>query len=300
MRDKKKILIYIVIGVLLFSNFYTIKKVTNLEGELESIRLSISNLSITGGEVRSIINESLENQNRIIETVEITFGEFFPERLSVELRLKVTLKEYKEGATASVLLNEKEIPMVYENSAFTLNTEVSIFDDVKGTFKLNDNGVIKTSEIKEFEYENLRDKYLLNPNAYFSGEWNLTSSGTFYRKGSIKVEEYSSKSNSIQKAIFINEVNGEKISEEEFEINIKEINLDIDSKINVKEGDIVDSYVIIEDFYGLQYIYGLDNFIVNLTRVDENLKRIEEGYGLREIKTRDGKSIWKSKSPVEG
>lgn len=300
MKDKKKILIYIVIGVLLFSNFYNIKKVSNLKEELEGIRLSMSNLSITGGEVRAIINESLENQNRIIEAVEITFGEFSPERLSVELRLKVTLKEYKEGATASLLLNEKEIPMVYENSAFTLNTEVSILDDIKGIFKLNDNGVIKTSEIKEFQYENLRDRYLLNPNAYFNGEWNLTSSGTFYRKGSIKVDGYSSENNSIQKVTFINEVNGEKISEEEVKINIKGINIDIESKINVKDGDIVDSYLVIEDFYGLQYIYGLDNFIVNTTRVDENLKRIEEGYGLREIKTKDGKSIWKLKSAVEG
>ncbi|MGL5379900.1 hypothetical protein, partial [Clostridium sp.] len=285
--------------VLLFSNFYTIKKVGNLEGELESIRFSISNLSI-GGEVRTIINESLQEQNKIVEAIDLTYGELLPDSLSVELRLKVTPKEYSEGSNASLLLNEKEIPMVYENSAFTLNTEVSILDDIKGIFKLNDNGVIKTSEIKEFQYENLRDRYLLNPNAYFSGEWNLTSLGTFYRKGTIELDSYTSEKNSIQKATFINEVNREKISEEELEGNSDKMKLNIESKISVRDGDIVDSYIVIEDTYGLQYIYGIDNFKVGMVGIDEKFGRIVEGYGLREIKTKDGTSIWNLKLAVEG
>lgn len=263
----KKNNLHFIVASLVFLNLFTLFKLNNLENsinrQIEQNENSIRNLENEINNIYTNVETTLKKEASIIDNYNITFGEKLNSNdLTVSVKLSITPKEFSEGLTATLQLNNKNVPMQKNGTSFVADAEIFIFDDIALKIILEQNGVQKIETIEE--YGSLQDKYLLNINGGFGGNGKY-GSGKYKYDGSISLFIVGSQDNNAKKLSIVSSINGDVTSERQVDTseyvlidgNDKHVSIDVDEKIDLAAGDKFILYAIIQDVYGINYKYVL-------------------------------------------
>ena len=291
----KKNTLYLIIMAILLLNLVTLYKLSSLEKNINNgFQQSDSVANSLRNEINNIysnVDTRLKKQGSIIDKYNIIFGELNSSNLTIPVTLSLTPKEYSKGLTARLQLNNKNVLMKNDGTSFVATVDAYIFDDFNLVVDLEKNGVKKIETIEE--YNDLRNKYLLDITGGFSGQSSYSSKNYEYR-GKINLEFGSSQANSVKKIKIVNDVNGAIISEREISPSTRVL-IDANENIKFAAGDKLTIYAMVQDRYGLNYKY-----VINVFEADSNKQPLKQNYiaemrGLAEISDRNGKIVYTQK-----
>ncbi len=174
MKKNFTTMISVVVCVLLIVNLIQIQhlkqEVTDLRAEMHNEIRAVSNVvssnvSSISGNVRS----AMEEERNLLTTGQWQCGEVDFEKKTAEVICTIVPKEYTPGSTqVSILCNEREWEMAYQDSEYTAKIEVPLFERSEVIqVKLNDKGTIRTQALDWV----IEPRYgaVLNVNARYDG-----------------------------------------------------------------------------------------------------------------------------------
>lgn len=294
----KKNTLYFIITALVLLNIFTIFKLNilkkNMENQFQQNELAINNIRNEINGIYSNVDAKLKKQASILDNHNLTLGELKPSSFTIPVTLSITPKEYSEGLTATLLLNDKSVLMKKEGTSFVATSEAYIFDDLIIKVVLEQNGVKKTETIEE--YYDLQKKYLLEISGGYSGQSSY-GSGKYESSGKINLDFLFPPTNSIEKIKLIKDVNGATVDERDIATS-NHVAIDVKDNIKFAFGDKLTVYAIVQDRYGLNYKYVLSVF-----ETDSKGDPVKDNYQLEmrriaEISDRNGKILYAPKNDL--
>lgn len=287
--------LYIMIAALLLLNMFTIYKLNSVENNINnklqqsdmiinSLRNDINNISLN-------VETNLKKQGSILDSHNVIFGELNTTDFTVPITVSLTPKEYSKGLAASLETNNKKVSMKNEGTSYVGTVDANIFDDITLKVDLNNNGIEKIETIEG--YHDLKSKYLLTITGGFNGE-SSSSSNQYQYNGKIALDCASSKANNVEKISIINDVNGAIFNKREIKPS-NNISVDINDKIELKNGEKLITYALVQDKYGFSYKYIVNTFEKDMSGKPVNDKTAFEMRGLTEISDRNGKVLYNLK-----
>lgn len=301
---KKKIL-YLIIILLALSNLFNSIRLNNLENIInnnmqQGYRIE-DNLRGEINNIYSNVDEKLKKQASIIDSYDVKFGsKLNTDDLTIPITVTMTPKEYSEGLTSSLQLNDEIIEMKRNGTTFSITTNTSIFDDLKLKAILNENGVKKTETIEE-EYD-LKGKYILEMiDCRFVGSISQ-SSGNYIYDGNINIhfnrfEEDNPKSLTIIKVINYNVIEEQQIDLSKVKLSYERpVEIPIKNTLDLGDGDKFVVYANVVDKYDLTYKYIIINSEFNDNGDSVSSASYNRGINrLIEIRDKNGKVIYEPK-----
>lgn len=262
----------IIIIVLVLINVFTLFKINSVENSIErrmqQNENSVTNLERNINSIYSNVDTKLKKQASILDSYDVKIGDKLnSNNYTVPVTLSITPKEYSDGLSAILQLNNKNIFMQKEGTSFVGTTDVYIFDDFKLKVILEQNGVQKTESIEE--YSQLRYKYLLDIFGGFGGNASY-SSGIYKYDGDINLNFGNPQNNSPKKISLIKYLNGTVVSEQEVELS-DNMSIPVNDKIELNANDKFMLCANIQDKYGINYKY-----VVMLYEIDGEGKYVDK------------------------
>lgn len=298
----KNKLVYIIISILVVVNFFSVIKIYNLEfyindqikkNNLEESNIVENNLRNEMNTLYSNLERKIKEENLIIESYDLEVGEELNlEDFTVDVKLKVIPKEYIEGTKASFQLNDRIIEMYKDGISFIGETKLSIFDENKIKFILDENGVQKVEAINESI--NLKDKSVLDIVAYFIGSTTSSKKDNRYSFiGNIEFMFLENENNGIEKITVLKEKNGKLIDKIELDVDgaiLASQLVPFEEKFILEKGDKLELYGVVETSNGIIYKYPISKYESDGS---DFLKEENRDNILTEIIDKSGKVIYK-------
>ncbi|WP_312700652.1 hypothetical protein [Sedimentibacter sp.] len=296
----KKYSNYIIIALIIV-NVFSIFKISSLERTMDNYYLQIvSGINRNNSEISNIysnINSILDKQSSLLDSYKIEFGESLNEEsLTVPVRFTVVPKEYSEGLTVNIQLNDESFTLIKKGTSFEATINADIFETFQPKVVISQDGIQKTESLEE--YYDLYNKFLLRVEGYHIGSAQYSNGRYIYKGGRFEFRITNINDNMPEKMSIVYDINGSILREDE--VNISQID-DEDETTNYIYQDIIDEvklganevlmvYANIQDKYGINYKY-----IVLRDEVDANgepvFRRPEWSSGsILEI-TRNGKAF---------
>ncbi|MBP1926526.1 hypothetical protein J2Z76_002395 [Sedimentibacter acidaminivorans] len=259
-----------IIILLVLLNVFTLFKLNNvknsIERQMQQNEHEINNLENNINNIYTNVDAKLKKQASVLDSYDVQIrGELNPNNYTVPVTLTITPKEYSDELTATLQLNNKNIPMQKKGTSFKCTFDVYIFDDFKLKIILEQNGIQKIESIEE--YSKLQYKYLLDIFGGFSGKESY-SSGIYKFDGDISLNFGNSQNNSPIKASLGKYLNGTIVSEQEVELS-DHMDIPVNDSIELNANDKFMLCVNVQDKYGINYKY-----VVMLYEIDSKGKSV--------------------------
>ena len=256
MKNNK--IIYVILGILIVSNIFTLAKINtlkiNFETRLNDIQIieSSSNYRITVGEGTSVIDEN----NSIIESYELEIEENINiEDYTVNLYLKVIPKEMDEESKGSFKVGDNIIEMKKDGISFVGEAKISIFEDPDIKFILETQGIQK---IKNIENYGTMDKFVTTVISYYEGLINYNK-GNIYKFMGDNIIDVSAiyENQTIKKVEIVTRKNNDVLKRDEIDLegekNLVYKRIPFKEEIILEKGDTLEIYALVEMENGVIY-----------------------------------------------
>lgn len=283
-----------VIVLLIFLNFFTLFKLNSLENSmdrsLQENNNTISNLENEINNIYANVDKMLEKQLSILDTYNVEFaGEMDSDKLTVPVAVSITPKEYSDGLTATLQINNENIAMENEGISFSAYADLKVFEDSQIKVILEQDGIKKTETLEEFN--DLQNKYLLDIQGGFNGNSSYRSCKFMY-DGEINLFIIGSQEDNIEKVSVIKDINGSIIGEQKIEDLSGDILIDIDDEVELGASDKFTMYVHVQDKYGLNYKYIIMTYEIDSKGEDVNKYPEWSNGSIVEISDKNGKVLY--------
>ncbi|WP_313165073.1 hypothetical protein [Sedimentibacter sp.] len=296
----KKYSNYIIIALIL-TNIFSILKINNLERTMDNYYLQImSGVNRNNSEISNIysnIDSILEKQSSLLDSYQIEFGESLnEENLTVPVKFTVVPKEYSEGITVNIQLNDESFILNEKGTSFETTIDADIFEEFQPKVVISQDGVQKTESLDE--YYDLYNKFLLRLEGYYNGSTRYSNGKHIYKGGNIEFRITNTDDNMPEKVSIVYDMNGSILREDEVDISqfsseskvTNFINSEIIDEVEMNANDVFTVYANIQDKYNINYKY-----VVLRNEVDNNgepvFRRPEWSYGSITEITRNGKVL---------
>ncbi|NYB75106.1 hypothetical protein HZF24_13235 [Sedimentibacter hydroxybenzoicus DSM 7310] len=296
----KKYSNYIII-TLIIVNVFSIFKISSLERTMDNYYLQIvSGINRNNSEISNIysnINSILEKQSSLLDSYKIEFGESLNEEsLTVPVKITVVPKEYSEGLTVNIQLNDESFTLIKKGTSFEATIDADIFETFQPKVVISQDGIQKTESLEE--YYDLYNKFLLKVEGYHNGSTQYINGKHIYKGGRFEFRITNINDNMPEKMSIVYDINGSILREDEVDISqiddedetTNYIYKDIIDEVKLGANEVLMVYANIQDKYGINYKY-----VVLRDEVDANgepvFRRPEwSSGGILEI-TRNGKAF---------
>lgn len=293
MNDKKKtIVIGAIAGILVIFNLIVLNKVSELKNEVINLNGAINSNYEYMSNYYNGLEELKKKEASIVDSIEVNYGELDTDNLTVGVSFKIVPKEYKDGLKGSLIFNNQTIELKNDGLVFQGIVNLGIFEKVQGKVIFDDGTTKKVETLEALRMKELDTQYLLGGYINFSGSVSDKTSRDYRRDGFLNLCLFRSETNSPQSIKYITEVNGDRLDELSREIDKDVSSYKIDDKITLSNEDEYICYILVEDKYGLTYLYIIDRFIKG------NIETYNTSFdsGVQEIKNKDGKIVWNKDS----
>ncbi|MDR7870776.1 MAG: hypothetical protein RIN55_07965 [Tissierellaceae bacterium] len=286
----KKNGLYLLIAILMISQFTLILKINRIESETEYTKHQMNNLS---NEIRNDMNaiysnvdDMLNRKESLIEISTTDIGTVNGDSLTVPITFNLIPKEVSENTIVNLEFDGKLFPMDKTDTSFTATVHRSIFSDALPIIVIDDNGVKKTMEDKQIGIWDIKSEVF--PTMYPRLLGTASYGGdTYSRKGSLSAEIKEAKGDiKFTKIALIVKVDDKTISEEIIPNNVLYTGYEVDKKISLGDGEICTMLVIATDSLGLEHHYTVDTWTGG-----SNMQR-EPWFEDEYIYSSDGKLLW--------
>lgn len=271
----KKYSNYIIIA-LLIANVFCILKINNLENSMDNNYQQImSGINRNNNEISNIysnINSILEKQGSLLDSYEIEFGDGLDkDKLTVPVKFTVVPKEYSEGLSVNIQLNDESFILNKKGTSFESTVDIDIFDAFQPKVVISQNGIQKTESIDE--YYDLYNKFLLQLEGNYNGSIQYSNGKNIYNGGNIDLRITNTNVTIPEKVSIVYDVNGSTLREDEVDISgfsnesyaTNFITTDIIDEVELSANEVLTVYAYIQDKYGINYKY-----VVLRNEVDKN------------------------------
>ena len=296
----KKYSNYIIIALIII-NIFNIFKINNLERSMDNYYLQIvSGINRNNSEISNIysnIDSILEKQSSLLDSHKIEFGESLnKDNLTVPVKFTVVPKEYSEGLTVNIQLNDESFILNKNGTSFETTIDADIFETFQPKVVISKDGIQKTESLDE--YYDLYNKFLLQLEGYYNGSTRYSNGKHIYKGGNIELRITNTDDNMPEKVSIIYDMNGSILREDEVDISqfsseskvTNFINSEIIDEVEMNANDVFTVYANIQDKYSINYKY-----VVLRNEVDNNgepvFRRPEWSYGSITEITRNGKVL---------
>jgi len=269
-------------------------KLNSLENSMDrSLQENNNTISNLGNEINNIyanVNKMLEKQMSILDTYNVEFAEEMDsDKLTVPVAVSITPKEYSDGLTATLQINNENIAMENEGISFSAYADLNVFENSQIKVILEQDGIKKTETLEEFS--DLQNKYLLDIQGGFNGNSSYRS-GKFMYDGEINLFIIGSQEDNIEKVSVIKDINGSIIGEQKIEDLSGNIFIDIDDEVELGASDKFTMYVHAQDKYGLNYKYIIMTYEIDSKGEDVNNYPEWSNGSIVEISDKNGKVLY--------
>lgn len=271
----KKYSNYIIIALLII-NIFCLLKINNLESTIDNYYQQIvSGINRNNSEISNIysnINSILDKQGSLLDSYEIGFGDSLDkDNLTVPVKFTVVPKEYSEGLTVNIQLNDEIFILNKKGTSFETTADIDIFDTFQPKVVISQNGIQKTESIDE--YYDLYNKFLLQLDGNYNGSIQYSNGKHIYKGGNIELRITNTNDTMPEKVSIIYDINGSTLREDEVDISefsnesyaTNFITTDIIDEVELSANEILTVYANIQDKYGINYKY-----VVLRNEVDKN------------------------------
>lgn len=175
----KKTLTEIIAGIACLFLIVCLFKISSLENQLQNHNASMNDrLSQLNNDIHNIssqVKNSLEEQSNLLTSSSWEYGELNIDQREIELKCRVSLKEYNPTSTEVLLVyKNKQYPMKLNGTQYTLSLNLPLFDDTEiPSVMLVDEGNIRTQALNW--YLSPRIDYLPEFYSRFEGSSALNS-----------------------------------------------------------------------------------------------------------------------------
>nr|WP_312579529.1 hypothetical protein [Sedimentibacter sp.] len=283
----------IIIILLVLLNVFMLFKLNSIENSIErqmqQNKIDLNNLENNINNIYSNVDAKLKKQASILDSYDVKIGdELNSNDYTVPVTLTITPKEYTDGLTATLQLNNKNISMQNKGTSFVGTVDAYIFDDFQLKIVLEQNGIEKTESIEG--YTNLQYKYLLDIFGGFSGKESY-SSGMYKYDGDINLNLGNAQNNNLKKVSLIKYLNGTVVNEQEVELS-EHVTIPVNDEIELNANDKFMLCVNVQDKHDLNYKY-----VVNIMEINSEGKRVNRrpewsNGSIIEISDKDGKVLY--------
>lgn len=318
----KKYLLHYMLAVSLLLNFVMIYKVIRLGdsmdealGQIRQLSGNASNqVNCINSNVESMIDDRLKEQNKILDSFEVSFGKVNPADSTVSITVSAVPVETNDAQKAFLLMNDRETPMQKTGVLYTVTDQVSLFEDLKLKVVLEQTGTKKTESIDE--YYNLMEKFLLCCNSSFDGSYSTNENQTVMADGTVHLDFNCNDENKPEKINIVQKVNNKIVEVNRLDMENKNgrlaiitdgyggiLSVDqiaIDAKQKVKPGDHFMIYAYIKDSYGFTYSSRVLECRIDKNGNWEDTTQIDQGNlgSIFEIKNPSGELVYPIKERV--
>jgi len=261
----KKYSNYIIIA-LLITNMFCLLQINNLKSSMDNYYQQIvSGINRNNNEISNIysnINSILEKQGSLLDSYEIKFGDSLDkDNLTVPVKFTVVPKEYSEGLTVNIQLNDESIILNKKGTSFESTVDIDVFDTFQPKVVIGQNGIQKTESIDE--YYDLYNKFLLQLEGYYNGSIQYSNGKNIYKGGKIEIRVTNTNDTAPEKVSIVYDINGSTLREDEVYISdfsnelyaTNFITTDIIDEVELSADDVLTVYANIKDKYGINYKY---------------------------------------------
>lgn len=275
----KKYSNYIIVA-LIVTNIFCVLQINNLKSSMDNYyHQMMSGINRNNSEISNIysnVDAILEKQSSFLDSYKIEFGESLNKgSLTVPVMLTVVPKEYSEGLTVSIQLNDESFPLNKNGTSFETTVDADIFDTFQPKVVISQNGVQRTESIDE--YYDLYNKFLLQLEGHYNGSTRYDDGKHIYKGGNIDLIITNTYDNAPEKVSIVYDVNGSILREDEVDISqfVNErqvtnfVTKDIIDEVELSANDVLTVYANIQDEYGINYKY-----VVLRDEVDNNGKTV--------------------------
>lgn len=242
---------------------------TKVDSVGNDLSLKISNLQSSVGNITYTVSDSLKAQASILSSYDYEYGEPDYEKNEVPLSVFVAPKEYTKGQTrAYIIIDGEKTEMELENSRYTANLDVSLFDDLHVTEVVFEAGdTVRTESL---------DLYISPPSDFL---WNVYADWSYSGTSSVKngcfVANYSGDINvninypySVSEGraqVYLLEVlDGKEQKRTEIGKNVLyDCNYSFDEELKVPFGSLLELYTVTSASDGFQYVNKIAEFDVD-------------------------------------
>lgn len=271
----KKYSNYIIIALLII-NMICLMQINNLKNSMDNYYQQIvSGVNRNSNEISNIysnINAILEKQSSLLDSYEIEFGDSLDkDSLTVPVKFTVVPKEYSEGLTINIQLNDESFILNKKGTSFEATVDIDIFDTFQPKVVISQNGIQKTESIDE--YYDLYNKFLLQLDGNYNGSIQYSNGKHIYKGGNIELRITNTNDTMPEKVSIIYDVNGSTLRKDEVDISefsnesyaTNFITTDIIDEVELSANEVLTVYANIQDKYGINYKY-----VVLRNEVDKN------------------------------
>lgn len=235
----------------------------------------VAGINRNNGEISNIysnINSILEKQGSLLDSYKIEISDKLnKDSLTVPVKFTVVPKEYSEGLTVNIQLNDESFILNKMGTSFETTIDTDIFELFQPKVVINQDGIQKTESIDE--YYDLYNKFLLQLEGYYNGSSRYIDGKYIYKGGKIELRITNSNDTMPEKVSIVYDINGSTLREDEIDISefssesrvTNFINTDIIDEVELSANDVLTVYANIQDKYGINYKY-----IVLRNEVDKN------------------------------
>ncbi|WP_313342467.1 hypothetical protein [Sedimentibacter sp.] len=296
----KKYSNYIIIALIII-NIFNIFKINNLERSMDNYYLQIvSGINRNNSEISNIysnIDSILEKQSSLLDSYKIEFGESLnKDNLTVPVKFTIVPKEYSEGITVNIQLNDESFILNKKVTSFETTIDVDIFEAFQPKVVISQNEIQKTESLDE--YYDLYNKFLLQLEGSYNGSTRYSNGKHIYKGGKIELRITNTNDTMPEKVSIVYDINGSTLREDEIDIsefsnerNVTNfINADIIDEVELSTNEVLTVYANIQDKYSINYKY-----VVLRNEVDNNgepvFRRPEWSNGSITEITKNGKVL---------
>ncbi len=292
----------LVIALLVVLQVVSLFKIGNLQKQLESANMGISNM---GAYLRSEINDiythveaMLGKQSSPIESASVDMEELNREELTIAVTYKVTPKEVSEHTLVSLDFDGELLPMKRNGTTFTAVRSGSVFGQAPEPMIIISEGEVKKT-VRD-ERIDFGGKENVFPIIYpaLAGEVKFDGK-TYEKKGVLNVEAKESPSGiKFIKYRLVIKVDDRIVSDKILPGEQLPPGYELDEKIPLSEGESCKIFLIATDSLGLEHHYLLEQWTAGADYGIE--KEGCAGYSEEEIYSAKGELLWPAGSLPRG
>ncbi len=271
----KKYSNFIIIALLII-NMFCLLQINNLKSSMDNYYQQIvSGINRNNNEISNIysnINSILEKQGSLLDSYEIEFGDSLDkDSLKVSVKFTVVPKEYSEGLTVNIQLNDESFILNKKGTSFEATVDIDIFKTFQPKVVISQNGIQRTESIDE--YYDLYNKFLLQLEGHYNGSIQYSNGKHIYKGGNIELRITNTNDTMPEKVSIVYDINGSTLREDEVDISefsneshaTNFITTDIIDEVELSANEVLTVYANIQDKYGINYKY-----VVLRNEVDKN------------------------------
>ena len=228
------ILCLILCGLTYLKTLSLTDQIYSMQVKLNSLNDSLRSLNSSMGSITTDVRNSLNESASILTKTNYDMGEINSENNTVEVKFSITPKEYKEGSTAKIYINNAPYDMTYSNGDFVYTYTGPIETDINpDKIEILSNGI---SYSESLENLSINTKEMFFP--YIYADFNYSKSdvtnGKLNLEGDVNVNyaKYSDTDYEIVSAKVIALVNDKTVKEYTCEL---ENNGDVYSYIHISD-----------------------------------------------------------------